>query len=102
MILYRPGAEVLEVDDVDVQLSGAAAHDGAAVLGGDDGGAGDTAAEAAAQYRKLIERLGPHVAGLAADESGVTPRQAMTSISLVTLPCLLSPSQSTTALVRTS
>lgn len=96
------GFQLFKIYDGNAQLGGPVAGGGVAGLGGDNGGFGALAPKTVLQNGKLVERFRLDVAGFAADEEGVTPRAAITSISLETLPWPSTSSQRTTALLMTS
>ena len=53
-----PAFQVVQIDDLDAQLSRPVPHGDAAPLGGDDGGLGDLPAEAVPQHRHTAADCG--------------------------------------------
>ena len=96
------GFQFLQINDGDAQLGGPVAGGGVADLRGDDGRLGAFTAEAVPEDGQLVQGLRLDVAGLQLKNRGITPRAAMTSISLETLPWPSTSSHRTTALLITS
>ena len=93
------GFQFLQINDGDAQLSGPVAGGGVADLRGDDGRLGALAAEAVPEDGSSFRASVLMSQALQLKNRGITPRAAMTSISLETLPWPSTSSHRTTALL---